>query len=990
MSTLDEARRTNKRQRKFAGKPRKIVSGKPVAKVRPVAHRSEVLMDDQIEMVQHLQNQLQQAMEQLLHARSKADISFWGKQVDDLKAESEELVLILKVVGKLNSELVHAKLMLKEALKVGGDIPAARKKVIWLEDRMNQLLGRYRKDPQSARTEKSDNSPRKVPQVAVIPVATVLPLRPEKSILKQSSALSRKSETQERSSQSKEMGGGGGGGDAEIRSVEHLDKMVDNSHEDGAQSKQDDKGVFLTESGDNREIPTQRISSASVQLKEKKDEAESGAFVKEDERDLADLYWDSPHHRFDFIDQYDAITRENPLSYHNLGLAVTSSFIEPAPETASELPWRQMQNADLLDIHKLALEKISDRIHEIWEKMEDAAVQSIEYNQSPDESGRGSKMMSNTGSRVGTAVTNASRAASSLLPVADKPDRSRPSTTKTRSVTGGSRPRPSTRAESLPPVESGTVTPHPVHMKYYPKPVPVPDLLPLTRINPDKKYPRISNDWNDTPPAEMEPTIRLVNQMNVAKETNLIMYRNHNKSRTAYQPKQITKPLTLESPPKKFSPPGSAKMNLAAVNLASLIGAKCKSGVRRLDKEGPKWKRIMVMLTKLDSDRVEERRDTARNFGVLDCCEKQIIVALTKRLEVDDDSRVRYESAKSIISLGYWSALAVGELVSYLKDGSHAAKSDVVTTMINARNTHLVNKNLPSVQELISVLQELCASPAQDDLGYDCAVCLGRLCVPDEVAKQKLMGSLSSNDTHVTARSLEILVRQLRASDTDVVEIIIHQLENSSVWKYRAAAAKLLVFLGLECFQNEDEMNRIFEILQRRLYDDPSREVRAEVANTLSALSMRDWIVDQVEQDLEAEDDDCRAHAVISAGVLGMKSDKIIRMLLEMLDLDSCEYVRLQVARTLVTLEVTQVNVLRALKDREKAGGPLAREATKALNALTAVQASRNTTRSPPPSPLGVRKTRSAATTSSSISSPLLKRMNMAAFSQESTPQKTL
>lgn len=51
MSTLDEARRTKKRQRKFAGKPRKIVSGKPVAKVRPVAHRSEVLMDDQVSKV---------------------------------------------------------------------------------------------------------------------------------------------------------------------------------------------------------------------------------------------------------------------------------------------------------------------------------------------------------------------------------------------------------------------------------------------------------------------------------------------------------------------------------------------------------------------------------------------------------------------------------------------------------------------------------------------------------------------------------------------------------------------------------------------------------------------------------------------------------------------------------------------------------------------------------------------------------------------------
>lgn len=38
--------------------------------------------------------------------------------------------------------------------------------------------------------------------------------------------------------------------------------------------------------------------------------------------------------RFDFSDQFDAITRENPLSYHNLGLAVTSSFIEPGKEMA--------------------------------------------------------------------------------------------------------------------------------------------------------------------------------------------------------------------------------------------------------------------------------------------------------------------------------------------------------------------------------------------------------------------------------------------------------------------------------------------------------------------------------------------------------------------------------------------------------------------------------------------------------------------------------
>ena len=68
--------------------------------------------------------------------------------------------------------------------------------------------------------------------------------------------------------------------------------------------------------------------------------------------------------------------------------------------------------------------------------------------------------------------------------------------------------------------------------------------------NTEKKYPRISSDWNDTPPEQMEPTIRLVNQMNVAKETNLIMYKKHNKSRTNSQVKQISKPVTFDSPPR--------------------------------------------------------------------------------------------------------------------------------------------------------------------------------------------------------------------------------------------------------------------------------------------------------------------------------------------------------------------------------------------------------------------------------------------------------
>ena len=49
--------------------------------------------------------------------------------------------------------------------------------------------------------------------------------------------------------------------------------------------------------------------------------------------------------------------------------------------------------------------------------------------------------------------------------------------------------------------------------------------------NPSKKFPQISSSWNDTPQESMDPTLRLVNQMNVAKETNLLVYKSKDKKR---------------------------------------------------------------------------------------------------------------------------------------------------------------------------------------------------------------------------------------------------------------------------------------------------------------------------------------------------------------------------------------------------------------------------------------------------------------------------
>lgn len=78
-------------------------------------------------------------------------------------------------------------------------------------------------------------------------------------------------------------------------------------------------------------------------------------------------------------------------------------------------------------------------------------------------------------------------------------------------------------------------------------------------------------------------------------------------------------------------------------------------------------------------------------------------------------------------------------------------------------------------------------------------------------------------------------------------------------------------------------------------------------------------------------------------GVIGMKSERIQRQLLEMLELDSCEYVRIQVIRTLADLGLTNIKVMRALKSVERNEGALSRSVYNIILTLLSIQSVYNT-----------------------------------------------
>jgi hypothetical protein len=53
-------------------------------------------------------------------------------------------MFFFQIVDKINRELAYARVTLQNALKTNGDITTARKRVNYLEDRMENLLGRKR------------------------------------------------------------------------------------------------------------------------------------------------------------------------------------------------------------------------------------------------------------------------------------------------------------------------------------------------------------------------------------------------------------------------------------------------------------------------------------------------------------------------------------------------------------------------------------------------------------------------------------------------------------------------------------------------------------------------------------------------------------------------------------------------------------------------------------------------------------------------------
>jgi len=203
--------------------------------------------------------------------------------------------------------------------------------------------------------------------------------------------------------------------------------------------------------------------------------------------------------------------------------------------------------------------------------------------------------------------------------------------------------------------------------------------------------------------------------------------------------------------------------------------------------------------------------------------------------------------------------------------------------------------------------------------------------VVEPVSKTYLITRLPELSPRDKGEALYVLIKQMNCKEKLVVDALLEQLSTAHNWKLRMEAADLLIFIGARDVFKVKSPDEVFDTLERLLWDHANKELRSKVSEALNSLDLRQRACQLVLRRLEDPAEEVRGRAVISLATLEMKGVKEMKALLDILELDSSVYVRIQVVRAFGLMEWNDPRILRSLREREKGEGTLATEARKTL-----------------------------------------------------------
>jgi len=270
-----------------------------------------------------------------------------------------------------------------------------------------------------------------------------------------------------------------------------------------------------------------------------------------------------------------------------------------------------------------------------------------------------------------------------------------------------------------------------------------------------------------------------------------------------------------------------------------------------------------------------------------------------------------------MILLGKWYPTAVQLLNIYLERGNKNIQQDVLAAVKKSQNSQFVNKASPEISTLGATLIQLIRSSEHADLRFDAAVALGHMCINDSDARSILIEKLNDPSYTVKASALFVLVKQMNYKEPDVIEAILQQASSANSWKHRMQALDLLSFVGVRGLKRFG-MDAVFDTLESLLWNHPSKEFRCRVAKVLSDFGLRNEACYVTFKRLDDKDEIVRAGAIIALATLEMKGEKVLKALIDILELDVSLYVRTQVIKSFHAMKWNDPRIMRALQERER------------------------------------------------------------------------
>lgn len=464
----------------------------------------------------------------------------------------------------------------------------------------------------------------------------------------------------------------------------------------------------------------------------------------------------------------------------------------------------------------------------------------------------------------------------------------------------------------------------------YPVIIHEPSAIRTARCNPKKLYPQHSSSWCE----DFEGGYRM---------PRIFKVKSKQKIQSIVQPHYL--PRKEESPKSERQAVESDLTNTSlwrpAVLKKIVMALKGFSPVEReqslvVEGDDPRWKRIQTLLSERGvlSSNSTIAAEAVKTIGQLKCREKCVIDTLTEVLKQQKDPKVCYEASKALILLGTWDPYGMAVMREYIKRGNKDVVLELLSIMTKARDIAFVDKTTQEFKQMVSLLIHTVKTQSPE-LAFHASVSLGRLCVVEPVSKMYLITRLSELSPQEKGEALYVLIKQMNCKEKLVLDALLEQLNTAHNWKLRMEAADLLIFIGPRDVFKVKSPDEVFDTLEKLLWDHANKELRRKVSEALSSLDLRQRACQLVLRRLEDPTEEVRGRAVISLATLEMKGVKEMKALLDILELDSSVYVRIQVVRAFGYMEWNDPRIIRSLREREKGEGALATEARKTLAYFT-------------------------------------------------------